>query len=58
MDWIILVQAIGGVLLVPKISQCMCNTSLKVYYKLFGFHHIFIETWKGIAWAYQNIEGK
>jgi hypothetical protein len=25
------------------------NTSLRVYEKSFGLHHIFIETWKGIA---------
>jgi hypothetical protein len=36
MDWIILVQAIGRVLLVPKITQCICNTLIKVYYKSFG----------------------
>ncbi len=31
MNWIILVQAIGGVLLVPGIIQCTCNTPFKVY---------------------------
>ncbi len=30
MDEIILVQAIRGVMLVPKINQWLCNTSFKV----------------------------
>jgi hypothetical protein len=41
---IILVQAIGGVLLMPIITQWVYNTSLKVYQKSFGLHHISIET--------------
>jgi hypothetical protein len=36
MDWIILVQAIGGVLLIPIITQCTCNTPIRVYYNSFG----------------------
>jgi len=44
-----LVQAVGGVLFVPRITENMCNTFLKVYQKLFGLHHISIETWRGIA---------
>jgi len=51
-------QVIGGVLFVPKITQCMCNSSFRVYYKLFGFHHISIETWRGIAKPYQILERK
>jgi hypothetical protein len=49
MDWIILVQAIKGVLLMPKIIQCTCNTPIKVYYKTFRLHNIFKESYMGIA---------
>jgi len=36
----------------------MCNTSLRVDKKSFGFHHISNETWRGIAWPHQNLKGK
>jgi hypothetical protein len=36
----------------------MFNTSHRVYKKSFGLHHISIETWRGIAWPYQNLKGK
>jgi hypothetical protein len=36
MDWIILVHAIRGVLLMPKITQCTCNTPIREYYNSFG----------------------
>ncbi len=42
MDCFILVQTTRGVLLLPMDTQWVCNTSLKVYKKSFGFHHIFI----------------
>jgi hypothetical protein len=42
----ILIQAIGGVLLVPRITQWLCNTFFRVYLKSFGLHHIYIETSK------------
>jgi hypothetical protein len=35
---------IGGVLFVPIIIQCICNTFLRVYQKLFRLRHIYIET--------------
>jgi hypothetical protein len=49
MDYIILVQAIGGVLFVPKITQWLCNTLPRGFQKSYGLHHISFETWKGIA---------
>jgi len=36
MDWILLIQVMGGVLFVPIITQCKCNTPIMVYYKSFG----------------------
>ncbi len=40
-----------------KIIQYMYNTFFRVYQKLFGFHHISIESWKGITQPYQNLKG-
>jgi len=42
MDYFILVQTLGGVLLLPMDIQWVCNTSLRVYKKKFGLNHIFI----------------
>ncbi len=36
----------------------MCNTSLWVYPHTKKLHHISIETWRGIAQPYQNLQGK
>ncbi len=33
-------------------------TFLRVYHKSFGLYHISIETLMGIAYQYQNLEGK
>jgi hypothetical protein len=49
MGLIILVQAIKGVLFMPKSTQFTCTTPLKVSHKTFGFHNIIFGIWKGIA---------
>jgi hypothetical protein len=49
MGSIILVQAIGGVVLMPITTQFTCTTPLKVSHKTFGFHNIFFGIYKGIA---------
>ncbi len=43
MGWIILVQAITWVLLIPRRTQWTCNTHLRLSYKYIGFHNISFE---------------
>jgi len=45
MGSIILVWVIGGVLLMPKITQFACTTPLSVSHKTFKFHNIYFGIW-------------
>jgi hypothetical protein len=58
MGWFILVYIIGGVLFMPKTTPYTWSTFRRVSQKYITLHNISFETWRGIAWPYQNLQEK